>query len=78
MGHRLHGFNKFDINPLFKPDFKRKGWSNLISKYSGSNRDEYIAEAFSLYMQGDENQFWRIYPPLLDYFKKKDLKNVTI
>lgn len=75
MGHRLHFLNKSEIdNILSRNDHRRGGWDLLISKYSGTNSKEYVAEAFSLYMQGDESQFWRIMPDLLDYFKSKDLK----
>lgn len=76
MGHRLHGLNKAEINAVFPSDFKAQGWHHLVSKYASTNIEEYIAEAFSLYMQG-EQEHWRIYPALLELFKRKDRKNVT-
>jgi SPP1 gp7 family putative phage head morphogenesis protein len=73
LGHRLHlRFRENEINAALPSMIK--GWQYLVSKYAGTNSKELLAESFSLYMQGDETQFFRIYPPLLALFRKLDRK----
>lgn len=79
MGHRLHALNRTEIDAIFRKEWQsptRGGWGYLVSKYSRTNDLEYVAETFSIYMQGDESQFWRIMPELLELYKAKDRKNV--
>ncbi len=71
MGHRLHQFNRQKLDELGSQALS-EGWPALMSRYGMTNRSEYIAEAFALYMKGDEKQFWRIFPPMLDWFRKID------
>lgn len=78
MGHRLHAFNRAEVDAIFRGEYRsptRAGWGFLVSKYSRTNDLEYVAETFSIYMQGDESQFWRIMPELLAFYKRKDLRN---
>jgi SPP1 gp7 family putative phage head morphogenesis protein len=75
MGHRLHHLFNSDIDSILtRNDISRGGWNYLVGKYAGTNSSEYVAETFSLYMQGDQSQYWRIMPELLNFFKSKDLK----
>jgi len=48
------------------------GWSYLLSDYASTNEKEYVAEAFSLYMRGDVDEFYRIHPDLLSIFQQYD------
>lgn len=74
MGHRLHAQFTREIDEILRrPDFR--GWGYLLSRYSLTNNKEYVAESLSLYMQGDESKFWRIYPPLLKFYKDRDRRN---
>lgn len=76
LGHRLHAFNMQEITEIFYGKSPtNQGWGFLVGKYSRTNDAEYVAETFSLYMQGDESKFWRIMPELLAFFKRKDLLN---
>lgn len=74
MGHRVHAMNKAAINaiitPLRNPD--NWGWRQLVSEYGSTVLDEYVAEAFSLYMTGTREDWRRIYPPMLQWFKAND------
>lgn len=73
MGHRLEQFNRREIAAIFyQSDPIREGWHYLVSRYSATNRSEYVAETFALYMRGDESQYWRIMPKLLEFYKSKD------
>lgn len=79
MGHRFDGFFGDEIRRIQMregADWLRGGWPYLISRYSATNTKEYIAECFALYMKGDENEFWRIHPRLLEFFQEKDQKHV--
>jgi len=73
MGHRFDAFNFQELK--MRSPSKMSGWHYLIGKYAYTNAAEYIAEAFSLYMQGNEAEYYRIYPPMLKFFKEKDRKN---
>lgn len=75
LGHRFDAFNYFELKGVTPPI--QSGWHYLVGKYAATNNAEYIAETFSLYMQGDESQFYRIYPPLLRFYQSKDKKYVS-
>lgn len=77
MGHAFHYANKTELEQFIGGVEGVAGWQNLMSKYSGTNLFELVAESFALYMHGDETQFFRINPKLLQYFKMKDRKNVS-
>jgi len=47
------------------------GWGYIVSEYSTSNGEEYVAESFALYMT-DTAQHYRIHPDLLQIFRKYD------
>jgi len=72
MGHRLHALNKYQVDAIVVMAFNN-GWAELISQYATTNAAEFMAEAFALYMAGDESQFFRIYPPLLAWFRRKEV-----
>lgn len=72
MGHRLHALNKYQVDAIVVVAFNN-GWAELISQYATTNPAEFMAEAFALYMAGDESQFFRIYPPLLAWFRRKEV-----
>ncbi len=72
MGHKLHSEYLRQVNAILPSN--DKGWHYLISEYAGVNGEELFAESFLLYMQGDETQYYRIYPPLLAFFRKLDKK----
>jgi SPP1 gp7 family putative phage head morphogenesis protein len=74
LGHRLHmQFHRAEIDAAASNAMQR-GWHYLIGKYAGTKQVELVAESFALYMQGDESQFFRIFPPLLAIFKRLDKK----
>lgn len=78
-GHVVHLSNS--ANPTMGEDINRflsthrptgTGWNYLVSKYGGTNPREYVAETFSLYMRGDESQYYRIHPELLAIYQRYD------
>lgn len=74
LGHRLHmKFYRAEIDAALGDlrEVFAKGWDKLVSQYGGTNRYEFVAESFALYMTG-EAEHYRIYPPLLAVFKKLD------
>lgn len=71
LGHRLHSFNKQELDNL-SHDAVMRGWNLLVSRYGTTNKSEYIAEAFALYMTGDKSEHWRIMPRLLAFFERND------
>jgi hypothetical protein len=72
LGHRLHSKMMNEINGLLPNRFFASEWGLLLSRYSQTSNEELVAESFSLYMQGDASQFFRIYPPLLRIFQNLD------
>jgi hypothetical protein len=75
-GHHFHYSQKAAIDALVeKHQMLAEGWPKLISRYAGTNREEFIAESFTLYMTGDESQFFRIHPALLAFFRERDRFN---
>lgn len=71
MGHRLHSKNKNVLDTILANGF-RAGWQHLVSEYGSKNHSEFMAEAFTIYMTGTPEDWRRIYPPLLDWFKRYD------
>jgi hypothetical protein len=77
-GHVLHLVNEEigkEINQFlstYRPI--QTGWSNLISEYAGTKDVEYVAEAFSIYMDPDRSQRFRVHPELIKVFAKWDNK----
>lgn len=71
MGHRLHALNKYQVDSILDRGFPQ-GWAELISEYATTSKAEFMAESFALYMTGDREQWKRIYPPLLDWFRRKE------
>ena len=69
-GHYLHDFFRDQINKAAQ-GWKAEGWNFLVSKYGSSDREEFVAESFVLYMMGAK-QHHRIKPSLLAVFKKLD------
>lgn len=75
-GHVLHLVNDAigkDINDFiakFQPI--ANNWDVLISKYADTNNKEYVAEAFSIYMDKDKSQRFRVHPELIKIFQKWD------
>lgn len=49
----------------------QNGWSALLSEYASANNHEFVAEAFSAYMLGEDFHY-RIHPELLEIFKRHD------
>lgn len=77
-GHVLHILNaetRDEINRFLAAESPRRGgWQKLLSEYSGTNDDEFVAESFSVYMGLPAAQHYRIHPALLAIFKKWDKK----
>ena len=72
-GHRFHGFHLQRLDDIMsKENVIKDGWSFLASKYGQTNHREYIAETFTIYMQGDEDQFYRIHPKILQFYRQQD------
>ncbi|QUM78721.1 hypothetical protein HWV00_20840 (plasmid) [Moritella sp. 24] len=70
-GHRLHSYldsQGVAINQLLRRGYD-KGWHYCLSQYGTTNINEFMAEAFSCYMQ-DKHEL--IYPELLQLFKEHD------
>jgi hypothetical protein len=73
-GHRFHGKNLAEIDKLLSDNsVMDEGWHYLVSMYAKSNSREYIAETFTIYMQGDQSQFYRIHPKILEFYRQKDV-----
>ena len=78
-GHVVHLANQKypqmgeDINAVLRSARPREnGWGSLLSEYANTNDKEIVAESFSLYLSGPENQHYRIHPELLAVFQKYD------
>lgn len=73
-GHRFHSkfLNELD-DILSKNSIMDDGWHYLVSMYAKTNQKEYIAETFTIYMQGDQSQFYRIHPAILQFYRQKDV-----
>jgi len=74
-GHHLHNSALREIDELIdQNNMLADGWPLLISGYGRTNRKEFVAESFALYMSGQEDQFFRLHPALLEWFKRKEGK----
>jgi SPP1 gp7 family putative phage head morphogenesis protein len=71
MGHRLHNMNRYQLDVILDGGY-RAGWHQLVSEYGSTNKSEFMAEAFTIYMTGTREDWRRIYPPLLEWFRKND------
>lgn len=73
-GHRFHGKFLNELNDIVsKNSIMDDGWHYLVSMYAKTNEKEYIAETFTIYMQGDKSQFYRIHPAILEFYRQKDV-----
>lgn len=70
-GHALHRTFPLEIDKLGKEAFDN-GWQYALSKYGQTKYSEYVAEAFSLYIEDPAQASRRLYPPLLNVFRKMD------
>ncbi|MFY0682607.1 MAG: minor capsid protein [Thalassovita sp.] len=52
----------------------QKGWALLVSKYAGTNKYEYVAETFAIYMTKPRSEHFRIHPDLLSIYRSLDLE----
>jgi hypothetical protein len=71
MGHRWHAYMRTkgdELDVMVNKQYKA-GWARVISQYGMTNANEYIAEAFSCYMQDKHNL---ICPELLTMMKEND------
>jgi hypothetical protein len=74
-GHHLHYSFRSEIDALIDANrMIEDRWPLLVSNYGGRNREEFIAESFALYMSGDETQFFRLHPALLNWLRRKEGK----
>lgn len=69
-GHRFHANHYKAVESAI--DGWDSGWEQLVSAYGSTNRMEFVAESFTIYVS-DPTQHWRIKPELLSVFKSKDL-----
>jgi hypothetical protein len=71
VGHRWHAYMRTkgdEVDVMAKKQYNA-GWARVISQYAMTNVNEYMAEAFSCYMQGKHNL---ICPELLTIMKEND------
>lgn len=72
-GHHFHNMNRGPVDRLIREHrMLEDGWPLLVSEYGRTNANEFVAEAFNLYLRGGEDQHWRLHPALLDFFRQKD------
>ncbi len=72
-GHHLHYSLRAEIDALVSTHrMLEEHWPLLISNYARTNREEFIAESFALYMSGDETQYYRLHPALLDWLRRRE------
>lgn len=70
-GHAVHAKNDALLTPITRKAFA-EGWHLALSGYAETNPDEYLAEAFSLYVNNPDAARKRIYPPLFAAFTQLD------
>ncbi|QGU87074.1 hypothetical protein GN242_07540 [Erwinia sorbitola] len=70
-GHVLHRSFPEQLDKVAR-DAYGAGWQYAVSKYGQTKYSEYVAEAFSLYIENPTEARLRLYPPLLEVFKKMD------
>lgn len=69
-GHRFHANYYKSVESAVEG--WDNGWQMLVSQYGTTNRHEFVAESFAIYVT-DPAQHWRIKPELLAVFREKDL-----
>jgi hypothetical protein len=69
-GHRFHAWKMSECEQAIT-GWNKDGWGFLISWYGTTDKYEFIAESFALYINNPE-QHWRIKPELLKVFKDAD------
>ncbi|MCT4554640.1 MAG: phage head morphogenesis protein [Pelagimonas sp.] len=69
-GHRLHASFYEQVEEAIN-GWRQEGWHLALSEYGATDRFEFVAESFVLYMMGPERH-WRLKPSLLALFKKLD------
>lgn len=72
-GHRLHAKYSTELDAIVKAGYY-DGWAWVISQYAATKPEEFIAEAFALYITGTKADHARIYPDLLQAFRRLDSK----
>jgi hypothetical protein len=73
MAHRLHDVNASEIDALLSENtMLREGWHLLVSDYASTDRFEFFAEVFTLYLRGGDGARQRIHPSLLAFLKRLD------
>lgn len=74
-GHWFHDTYRAEVDRALAAAVEDdRGWPSMVSRYGQTNRDEWFAETFALYMEG-EDQHYRIAPPVLTLLKEKDRFN---
>ena len=75
MGHALHQLHQDEIDNIIKKLWGR-GWAHAISNYDLHNKREFVAEAFSLYIENRIETKKRLSPELFTLFESldKDIK----
>lgn len=69
MGHHLYYQRLSEVNSLSQAAYD-DGWWRPVSHYASLATEELFAEAFTLFMLGDESDHKRIEPELLKWLKK--------
>lgn len=75
MGLVLHYQYKEDMDDIIKKS-QWRGWVHAISMYTQHNKREFVAEAFSLYIENRREAKKRLSPELFKLFESldKDIK----
>ncbi|WP_176700906.1 phage minor head protein [Gilliamella sp. Fer4-1] len=71
MGHALHYQHQEEIDNIIKKLWGR-GWAHAISKYAQRNKREFVAEAFSLYIENRIEAKKRLHAELFKFFQSLD------
>jgi hypothetical protein len=65
--------NASEIDALLSENtMLREGWHLLVSDYASTDRFEFFAEVFTLYLRGGDGARQRIHPSLLAFLKRLD------
>ncbi|WP_444452030.1 phage minor head protein [Rhodobacter capsulatus] len=71
-GHYTHAHYQSEIDALIERHrMFDDGWAYLLSDYATTDRFEFFAEAFTLYLRYTSGHS-RLHPALLDYFRRRD------
>lgn len=71
MGHALHYQHQEEIDNIIKKLWGR-GWAHAISNYALRNKREFVAEAFSLYIENRIEAKKRLHAELFKFFESLD------